>query len=445
MNKAITKLINRRRVLKGSLYGAAVTVGLPFLDCFLNENGDALAATGAALPVCFGTWWQGLGFNPGRWIPEKTGAGYENNVELKVFDPFRAKMNIISGTKYNLDGRPLETHTTGWQIASMGTIPTGVNTPASLDQNIADVIGTRTRFRSIEVTVGGGRQSFSKRAGSATNPSEPSPVALYKRIFGPEFKDPNAAEFTPDPMVLARDSVLSAVKDERASLMNQVGSADRARLEEYFASVRQLEHQLALDMQKPDPLPACTVPGSPEETKASADVPDAEKNSKLFGKLLAHTIACGQTRIINVVLGSNGLHSPGSQQTWHSLTHEEPIDDKLGYQKEVTGFINWANTRFVEFLHELDSYKEGPSTVLDRIAILWQTDHSYARTHTMDALPIMTAGRASGRLKTGIHVSLPGDPATRVGLTMQQMMGVALKDWGTLSNQTSKTVTDILT
>ena len=37
------------------------------------------------------------------------------------------------------------------------------------------------------------------RAGSTVNPSEVDPVSLYKRIFGPEFKDPNAANFTPDP------------------------------------------------------------------------------------------------------------------------------------------------------------------------------------------------------------------------------------------------------
>ena len=226
--------------------------------------------------------------------------------------------------------------------------------------------------------------------------------------------------------------------------MKLVGAADKARLEEYFASVRQLEHQLTLEMQKPDPLPACTVPGSVDATTAGPDVPDAEKNSKLFGRLLAHAIACGQTRVVNVVMGSQGLHSIGSQQTWHSWTHEVPVDDKLGYQPEVTWFINWANARFVEFLREMDSVKEGPGSVLDRMAILWQTDHSYARTHTIDALPIMIAGRAGGRLKTGMHISLPGDPATRIGLTMQQMMGVPLKSWGALSNETSKTVTEIL-
>src|SRR4051812_31668063 len=100
--------LDRRTILRGTLNGAAITVGLPFLDCFLNTNGTALAATGQALPVAFGSWIQGLGFNPGMWIPDKTGAGYKNNIQLKVFDPLRDKMNVISGTKYFLDGRPLE-------------------------------------------------------------------------------------------------------------------------------------------------------------------------------------------------------------------------------------------------------------------------------------------------------------------------------------------------
>ena len=39
-------------------------MGLPFLDCFLNSKGTALAATGQALPSIFGTWYQEL-FHPG--------------------------------------------------------------------------------------------------------------------------------------------------------------------------------------------------------------------------------------------------------------------------------------------------------------------------------------------------------------------------------------------
>src|SRR5207237_384345 len=118
------------------------------------------------------------------------------------------------------------------------------------------------------------------------NPSEPSPLALYGRIFGPEFRDPNAATFTPDPGVIARQSVLSAVKDERLDIMGDLGASDRARLDEYFTSLRQLERQLELQTQRPDPLPACSMPDKVEEGAQGVDVAPAGLNSKLFGRLI---------------------------------------------------------------------------------------------------------------------------------------------------------------
>ena len=65
--------IQRRRALKGLLGGGAVTVGLPLLDCFLNNNGTALA-NGQPMPLRIGTWFWGLGFAdnvflPKRWAP----------------------------------------------------------------------------------------------------------------------------------------------------------------------------------------------------------------------------------------------------------------------------------------------------------------------------------------------------------------------------------------
>src|SRR5690554_119093 len=202
----MTLKLDRRTLLRGSLNGAAVAVALPFLDCFLDESGTAMAATGDQLPVCFGTWFQHLGFNPGRWMPEKLGANYEHNVELRMFDAFRDRMNIISGTKYYMDGKPLETHSSGVEIATTGGLTLGSDSPPSIDSIIADHIGSRTRFRSIEIALNGGRSSTSKRNGNALNPSEASPAALYERLFGAGFVDPNSAEFKPDPIVMARKS-----------------------------------------------------------------------------------------------------------------------------------------------------------------------------------------------------------------------------------------------
>jgi hypothetical protein len=425
------------------LGGTAVSLALPFLDCFLNEHGTALAS-GAPLPPVFGSWFQNLSLNPGRWKPDRIGAGFQNNVELKVLDPFRARMNVISGTKYFLDGRPLETHVSGVQIATMGSLPFGATSDPSLDTFIAEVIGARTRFRSVDIALSGGRQSLSRGKGGVINPSEPSPAALYTRLFGPDFRDPNAAQFTPDPHDMARRSVLSALTDERRQIMTRVGAADRARLDAYFTSVRQVEQQLDIALTAPAPIESCRKPELAPQEEPGKTVGAVEKNNKLFGELVAHAIACDQTRVFNVNFGTQGLRTPGGVRDWHSLTHEEPIDPQLGYQKDVTWFINFATGTFAQFLHELDGYREGAGSVLDRAVVLWQTDHGYARTHTMDDLPILTIGGGAGRLKTGMHVVATGDPSARVGLTVQQAMGVSINSWGRLSNKSSKPLTELL-
>ena len=436
--------ISRRKILRGTMGAGFVSVGLPFLDCYLNNNGTALAATGADLPVVYGTWFQDLGFNPGRWVPATTGSNFENNIELKVLDPFKKKMNLMSGLQYFLDGKPLETHATGVEIVTTGGIAQQADALASTDSLIADAIGTRTRFRSLEVALNGGRGSRSKRANSANNPSEPSPVALYSRIFGPDFKDPNAADFTPDPVVMARKSVLSYVTEERKKLRGELGASDRIRLDQYFSSIREIEQQLTIELQKPAPLPQCRVAAEVAETAPSSLISASIANNKIFATLLAHAVACGQTRVVNVNIGSQGLRREGSSQNWHGWTHEEAIDEKLGYQPEVTYFITESTKMLAEYLRILDSYQEGPNTLLDRMAVMWMTDHGYARTHTMDNIPVMTFGSAGGRLKTGQHLAFTGDPATRVGLTMQQVFGVPVSEWGQQSNKTAKTVTEIL-
>src|SRR5690606_39171635 len=142
-------------------------------------------------------------------------------------------------------------------------------------------------------SLSGSRETVSRRSGTSPNPSEVSPAALYTRIFGPDFKDPNAAEFSPDPLIMARQSVLSGVAEHRRIVMAQVGAADRARLDEYFTTLRQMEQQLALELEKPAPLEACTMPRAPDEAQPGTVLDDAAKNNKLFASLVAHAVACG--------------------------------------------------------------------------------------------------------------------------------------------------------
>jgi hypothetical protein len=422
-------------------------VALPFLDCFLDDSGTALAGTGTPLPVRFGTWFWGCGLNPGRWEPKSTGAGYAITPELQPLAAFRDKLNVYSGFKVFLDGKPNNVHFSGVQGCLTGTVPRGPATDPSIDVLVSETIGQASRFRSLEVScTGDAAHSQSRRPGTGVNPGETSPVALYQRVFGPEFQDPNAADFTPDVAVMVRRSALSGVAEQRQKILARVGAADRARLDEYFTSVRQLEQQLDLQLQKPAPLEACARPGRPGETPVGTDIERVRANHKLFAGLLAHALACGQTRVFNVAFANanSSLRQAGATQTHHEYTHEEPVDAALGYQPKMTWFYGQIMESFGELLAALDGIREGDRTLLDRSVVYAYTDTGLAKVHSTENIPLLTAGAAGGRLKTGLHVAAAGDPATRVGLTLQQALGVATSSWGTESLQTSKTITEIM-
>lgn len=447
-----SSLFSRRRMLKGMLGTGAVTLGLPFLDCFLNDNGTALAATGQPLPVCFGTWYYGCGLNPGRWEPRTTGSDYHFGVELQGLEAFRHKLNVYSQMSVFLDGRTPAAHAAGPAVILQGMAPPTAARPmtagASIDAVIADVIGARTRFRSLEISgVGNPNSSRSKRVGDSVNPAEISPVALYSRIFGPEFRDPNAAEFVPDPVLLVRRSVLSGVADQRKSMMQEVGAADQRRLDEYFTSLRELEQQLEIAAQKPAPMAACSLPQRPENGPIGAEVGTVSANHRLFAKILAHALACDQTRVFNLMLTDSlsQLRLPGEANTHHMFTHEDPIDAQLNYQPNVAKFFPLIVGMFSTLLTEFDAFREGDKTLLDRMLVLNYTDSGYAKNHTTDNIPMLTAGSAGGRMKTGIHVAAAkGDPVTRLSLTVQQVMGVPISSFGAESNKTTRSITEVI-
>jgi len=441
------KDLSRRRVLRGMMGGTAATVGLPLLDCFLNTNGTALA-DGSPVPLCFASWFAGLGLQPTFWEPKTAGTGYEMSQQLQVLKPYQSKINIISGLQVMLDGKPNSAHTSGPQAALHGDIPRGSNKIApTFDTLIADVIGTRSRFRSLEASCEGTQQSYSNRGGSVFNPSEVSPMKLYSRVFGSEFVDPNAATFTPDPKILARLSALSAVSEERAAVMKQLGTADRQRLDEYFSSVRNLEHQLTMSTEKPAPLEACKVPAKiDEEGPIGTEINTAKANHALFAKIMINALACGQTQVVNMLFTVSGstLRTEGSVQNFHMTTHEESIDPVLNYQPTVWWWQQQVLETFVEMIKAMESIKEGNGTLLDRSLLMYSTDSGSARVHSTDNLPFMLVGKAGGRMKTGMHIKAQGDQVTRVGLTLQQIMGVPVSEWGTESNRTRKSITEIM-
>ena len=252
--------LTRRSVLRGLIGGTAVSVGLPILDVLLNSNGTAFAS-GAPLPTRFGTYFWGLGLTDTptggtRWVPTRLGAGYEIMPELEPLAAVKDKVSVFSGFRVIGDGRANLVHWSGHASILSGISPATASRfdGPSFDTKVADAIGTGTRFKSIDIDASISRQpvSYSTRTGSTFASPDVTPLALYTRLFGPDFQDPNSDNWKPDPSIMLRQSVLSAVTEERKALMKGLGKEDQVKLDQYFSSVRDMENQLAVQLQKPE-------------------------------------------------------------------------------------------------------------------------------------------------------------------------------------------------
>src|SRR5262249_51951442 len=257
--------LDRRTLLRGTCQGALAVMGLPFLDCFLNNKGQA-QTNGRPLPTRFNTFFWGCGLTDKLWIPKKAGTDWEMTVQLKPLEAYRKKLNAFSGLRVPLDSKPNGQHWSGLAAANTGIAPSrqGEFGSKTIDQQVAEVIGKGIRFRSVAASSSGDpRQSYSSLGGTNLLPAESTPLSLYTRLFRPRFQDPTKGDWKPDPRIMLQKSVLSAVAEDRNRVMQNLGASDRARMDQYFTSVRQTELQMEAELQRPNIEAKVSIPEAP--------------------------------------------------------------------------------------------------------------------------------------------------------------------------------------
>jgi hypothetical protein len=449
MEDLMDSFLSRRRVLKGMMNGAAVTVALPLLDCFLNDNGSAFA-DGTPLPVRFGTWFWALGMAQKVFVPQTVGPHYDLPEEIASLAPVKDKINVFTGFDTFKDDTPNMCHYTGWVICMSGSSPqtAGDKPGESIDITVANEIGRQSRFKTLTATATGDtRTTYSYE--NQTTPSTPewSATQFYSRLFGPEFQDPNAKVFKPNPKTMVRRSVLSVVMDDIKRVQARVGADDRARVDQYLTGLRHLETQLDQQLTRPEPRAACKAPDAPKEDGAmGSTVEMVSARHRLLTDLMVMAIACDQTRVFNMAYADaqSSITKPGYEKPHHTCTHEEPVDEKLGYQPNASWFTRRAIEEWGYYVNAFSKVKEGDGTLLDNVLIYAFTDTGWARIHSLDNMPMFSAGRAGGKIKSGLHIVGGHSPATRLGLTAMRAVGVNAKEWGTKSNNTSQSITEMM-
>ncbi|HEV3193138.1 MAG TPA: DUF1552 domain-containing protein [Polyangiaceae bacterium] len=434
--------INRRTVLRGMIAGTAVSFGLPPLEAMFNANGTAYAA-GGALPRRIGVFFWGNGVKLDRWTPTTTGPAWTPNVENAPLMPVKDYVNIVSGTSVKtgneqghhagavgiLSGCPMVK-----QPANGAPFRSTFSAP-SIDQVAAAVIGTSTKFKSLEVGIskainnreGTTLQYLSHNGPDLPNPAEYDPAKLYSRVFGSGFTPPNSAPVV-DVTVGLRKSVMDAVLADLNSLRANLSAADKIRIDQHMTNVRTIENRLSTSAVLPA---ACTAPTMPGAIASSGGQEPLEQYTKAMSGLLAVALACDQTRVFSM----NFSGPTASTVYWqvmqtggdHERTHDESDPQPL-----VSASRTVIMTCLADLLLALKNIPEGAGNVLDNVAIMGSTDVADGRGHTLTDYPIIVAGGGGGFLKhPGVHYrSTTAENASTVLLSVLRAAGMTLTTFG---------------
>src|SRR3546814_6341573 len=102
--------------------------------------------------------------------------------------------------------------------------------------------------------------------------------------------------------------------------MKEVGASDRQRLDEYFTSIRQLEQQLALQLQPPAPVENFTMPDAPPKLTVDSEVDHVMVTHRLMAGLLAKALQCNQTHVFNVLFNDRSEEHTSEIQSLIRIT-----------------------------------------------------------------------------------------------------------------------------
>ena len=410
--------MSRRHFLKG----VGVVVSLPFLSSLIAPFARCAEATSPlapnATPRRMFTVCNNLGLLPTEFFPTGTGRDYVASPYLEVLQEHRNDLTVFSGVSHpNVDGgHPSDV---SFLTAAPHPASSSFRNSISLDQFVAERIGVQTRFPSLSLAVNGNRSLSCTGTGVAI-PPEQSAAAVFRQMF----LQGTPAEIEAKIRELdTGKSILDTVARQAELLQRNVTDEDRSRLDQYFTSVRDLEHRLQTSRgweNKPKPVVKEAEPVDPTSPAQYME------KVKLMYDLARLAFETDSTRAITLMLNSVGtpvLQIPGATITdgYHNLSHHGKAPDKLAQLKT----IDQSHMKLLAGLFaDLKSTKEGEAPLLDRTMILYGSNLGDANSHSTINLPILFAG---GGFRHGQHLAYDAQqnyPLPNLFVSMLQRMGI---------------------
>jgi hypothetical protein len=443
MNLSLRQPLSRRAALKG----LGATIALPFLSAMLPRvvRGQAAAAAAGASTMAGAAPINRLlflyipnGVEIAYWYPKETGRGYTLSPTLAPLAAHQNDFNILNGLALN----PATLDSAGDHAKAMGcyltnvqilkTVTDNIRAGISADQVVANAVGHRTRFPSLELGLDYGKMEGACDPGYAciysnnvswrneTTPAikEVNPRIVFDRLFGRAQASDHHGE-SRDQQETYNRSILDFARDGLRRLNRELGVADRDRMDEYLTSIREIERRLDAPPEAIKELP----PGVERPLR----VPDTFKDHfRLMADLQILALQQDVTRVSTFTLGIEQSRRTygeiGIPEEHHGLTHHAGDPEKIA---KVCKIDHYIVQQFAYFLDKMKTVQEGDATLLDNSMVVFGNGNGNAVRHDHKNLPIILAGRGAGTLNPGRHIVYPEDmPVANLWLSLMDRMGV---------------------
>ncbi|MCJ8312076.1 MAG: DUF1552 domain-containing protein [Saccharospirillaceae bacterium] len=403
-----SKGFTRRRVLRNTLKSAAA---IPFLS-HLPSFGASEEAKKKFIMM-----FSPNGTMQSEFWPEGSETEFTFKRVLEPLTPIKDDVILYQGM-HNQVEKPGDTHQRGmgglWTAKKLteggskggnpGDTPVAWAGGASIDQVIANLIGTQTRFKSLEYGVASGSANIWTRMCYLDRdvPMEPEmdPYVAFSRLYGSASSD-GVSEQTQRSIRL--NSVLDDVSDDLSSIRNFLSAEDRQKLEYHTQYVRQIEQTL----QAPDISGDCYMPtlGVRVEINKDENIP---KIGKLFMDLIVSALACGQTQVASLqwtrAVSQAQYTFLDVYKSHHVLSH---YSDGVEWAFEaITKINNWYAQQFAYLVKKLKETPDpsGQGSLLDNSFMIWGNELGKGDSHSLRDIPFVSAGSLQGAFNTGRYI-----------------------------------------
>jgi len=401
------------------LRGVGATVALPLLDSMVAAQ-TPLRQSAAAPKPRFLAFYIPHGATMDKWTPAKEGTGFEFTEILKPLEPFRDRVNVVSGLAHpyvagagGADVSAGANHTRAAAVFLTGAVPERgpqAHLGVSADQLAARQIGQDTPLPSLELSIEESvlaceatfscayRNSISWKSATEPLPMYSNPRLVFEKLFGVGATDAERRARREETQ-----SLLDSVTGDIASLQKDLPALDRRRLSQYLEDVREIERRI--QRAEASARTDLTLPDLPAGVPATF-----QEHLKLMMDLQVIALQADITRVSTLMISRelSGAVFPETsiRDPFHNLSHHS--NDRANMDR-FAQLNTYHMTKFAYFVERLKGVSEGDGTLLDHSLVLYGSSLSDGNQHNFSPLPIVLAGGASGKVKGGRHLVFPKD------------------------------------